>query len=485
MYPRSYNYSLLLVFVALALLATTAVSADQGFFSVEQRDGRWWFIDPDGEIFISTGVNLINPGGHYAPALGYSPYQRNIIELYGSEQAWAAVTLERMEQWGLNTLGGWSKAALFPDTPYTNVLYLSGANWESGVVPDYFSEEFLDRVEQICSSTVAAGADDPLLLGWFIDNEMRWGADWRVLRDLFADYYAFDQDAPGKAALVEFLRGRYNNEIEAFNAAWGTRHASFDALYGETRTSAMPANQAQAADREAFLALLAEQFFSTVEQGIREYDQQHLILGSRLVSWVTPRVVLEAATRHCDVLSINHYRVWPTVADLLRTLQRELNYVGVDDESTLSEYFDEAGLPILVSEFSMRGMDAGLPNTWPPNVLFITADTQQQRAYLFEQMARTWLEGGYVIGYHWFDWMDEPVSGRFDGENSNFGLVTELDEPYELLTATMAAVNATAYDWEPPAPDDDDDVADDDDDDDSGDDDVAGDDDDDDSGCCG
>ena len=28
-----------------------------GFFRVEQIDGKWWFVDPDGHLFLSTGVN--------------------------------------------------------------------------------------------------------------------------------------------------------------------------------------------------------------------------------------------------------------------------------------------------------------------------------------------------------------------------------------------------------------------------------------------
>ena len=28
-----------------------------GFFRVEQIDGRWWFVDPDGHLFLSMGVN--------------------------------------------------------------------------------------------------------------------------------------------------------------------------------------------------------------------------------------------------------------------------------------------------------------------------------------------------------------------------------------------------------------------------------------------
>ena len=49
-----------------------------------------------------------------------------------------------------------------------------------------------------------------------------------------------------------------------------------------------------------------------------------------------------------------------------------------------------------------------------------------------------------MVGYHWFEHADQPAEGRFDGENSNFGLVTIEDEVYPELTETMIRVNAAA-----------------------------------------
>jgi hypothetical protein len=35
-----------------------------------------------------------------------------------------------------------------------------------------------------------------------------------------------------------------------------------------------------------------------------------------------------------------------------------------------------------------------------------------------------------LIGTHWFQWIDQPSTGRFDGENYNIGLVDVTDRPY-------------------------------------------------------
>ena len=40
----------------------SATKADAtGFFRVEKRDGRWWFVDPDGHLFLSLGADVIQP----------------------------------------------------------------------------------------------------------------------------------------------------------------------------------------------------------------------------------------------------------------------------------------------------------------------------------------------------------------------------------------------------------------------------------------
>ena len=47
----------------------------------------------------------------------------------------------------------------------------------------------------------------------------------------------------------------------------------------------------------------------------------------------------------------------------------------------------------------------------------------------------------YVVGYHWFEYADEPAEGRFDGENSNFGVVNIEDDPYQERVDQMTVSN--------------------------------------------
>jgi len=447
---------LALSIISVSIFATNPALCADGFFTVGEEYGRWWFFDAGGEVFFSTGVCVTNPNGYYAPDLGYSPYHENIMELYGSEEAWAEVTLARLAEWNFNTLGAWSDVDLLGDRmPYTLSLSLSGANWQQGTIPDFFDDTFYNRVADQIENRVKPRTNDPNLIGYFIDNEMRWGPDWRAIRDLFADYFALDADAPGKTELVNFLRTRYNSDVDAFNKAWGMSIASFDDLLPMTETSPLPATGAQWVDRAAFTGYVAEHFFRYCHDAIRAADANHLILGSRFVSWATPKEVVVAAAPYTDVVSINHYLPWPIYVPVVRLLQEVFGWV--DPTDMLAEFYELTQKPILITEFSVRAFDSGLPNTVPPYIFFITLPTQEDRADYFETYARMTFDTNYVIGYQWFSYMDEPPEGRFDGENSNFGLVSNTDEPWDELVERMAEVNA---DW--PIPDDDDDTADDD-----------------------
>ncbi|MBZ0270480.1 beta-agarase [bacterium] len=457
---------LILATVGLAAFCGSAFAA---YFSTGQADGRWWLLDPDGARFFSLGVCVVDPSGYYAPDLGYSPYQQNILAIYGDEAAWAETTRDRLQTWGFNTIGSWGKVSLFEnDMPYTVNLGLADANWQYGEVTDYFDPGWLDFVDTRVAQQVTPRAADENLVGWFLDNELRWGPDWRSVKDLFAEYFAFPETAAGKIALVDFLVDRYGGDVAAFNSAWGMSLTSFDDLLPMTDTTPMSLQSPMKEDRVAFGALVADKFFMETTDRIRAADPNHLILGVRFVSWAISKAIVEASAPYVDVLSLNHYTVYPFYEPLLDGIASLFSWASPHDE--WAEFHALTGLPVMVSEFNVRAYDSGLPNTNPYDWFFYTVDTQAERADFYEGFARAAFESAHVVGIHWFSYMDEPAEGRFDGENGNTGIVNEQDEPYDLLVTRMAETNADALVW-PPAGDDDDSA-----DDDATDDDVTDDD---------
>ncbi len=156
--------------------------------------------------------------------------------------------------------------------------------------------------------------------------------------------------------------------------------------------------------------------------GVRAADPNHLNFGCRF-AYVPPPPVREAARRYLDVISFNCYQT--------------------DPRATVRQYA-VLGRPILIGEFTFRAEDVGLPNSKGagPKVR-----TQADRAAAFERYVHLLLGEPETVGYHWFQFTDQPKEGRFDGENSNYGVVNIKDELYPELTRKMTEVNRLAEGW--------------------------------------
>ncbi|HWS01521.1 MAG TPA: hypothetical protein VN249_12950, partial [Prolixibacteraceae bacterium] len=53
---KDYNYSKFGGYLQSKITST-------GFFRTEKIDNRWWFVDPEGYLFLSVGVDCVSPGG--------------------------------------------------------------------------------------------------------------------------------------------------------------------------------------------------------------------------------------------------------------------------------------------------------------------------------------------------------------------------------------------------------------------------------------
>ena len=50
-----------------------------------------------------------------------------------------------------------------------------------------------------------------------------------------------------------------------------------------------------------------------------------------------------------------------------------------------------------------------------------------------------------MLGAHYFQMVDQPVTGRFDGENYNLGLLNQLDLPYPEMVSFAKATHRRMY----------------------------------------
>jgi hypothetical protein len=405
-------FAVLGLFVLFAPLA----NAQSGFFRVEQREGVWWLIDPDGSPTLSMGVDHISYEADRIRGTGPCPYAEALDKIYPDRNAWALMTLARLRLWGFNTVAAWSDPELGEyKVPYTIILDIAqhaGANWQHGEPVDVYAPRFEQGAREIAESMCKPRAQDRYLLGYFTDNELRWGPDWRGKETMLEMYLKLGEGAPGREQALEFLRGKYQNDVSKLNQAWGTNVADLAAaMHGTT--------DAYRDDADAFLEQVATRYFEVCDKAIKSADPNHLDLGARFAGGV-PDAVMRSA-RGLDVVSVNIY--------------------DFDPRLMAKRVIELAGRPIMVTEFAFRATDSGLPNTRGagPRV-----PSQEARAKAFADYVERLLSLPEAVGYHWFEWVDEPKEGRFDGEDSNYGLVNINDEPYEEFVKVAKDVNGRA-----------------------------------------
>ena len=418
-----------------------------GFFRVDERDGVFWFVDPDGGRFLSKGVNTVRFDQDHIGNTDRIPYADASRRKYGSQHVWRAAVANRLAGWKFNTLGCWSdelvanagSSLLATTSPGAGLGASFRLHRRDEIFPDVFDPGFLGHIRASAKDHCMKRCNDAGLLGTFVDNELYLSPDWRGSDELLTLFLNLPAHRPGRVAATMRLEERYR-EFSQFNAVWRTpvqsweefgnighvkapffraSPGSLNAALEAKANLADPMRAAFFADCDAFVAVVAEQYFELCAAAIRAADPNHLVIGSRFGSQPHPNVIA-AAGRYLDVVSFNYYDF---------------------DPSAVIDAYAAGEKPCLISEFSFRGDDSGLPNTsgGGPRVA-----SQVERAQCFERYVTAALRKPAVVGYHWFEHADQPAEGRFDGENSNFGLVTVEDEVYEELTEAMTRVNATA-----------------------------------------
>ena len=266
--------------------------------------------------------------------------------------------------------------------------------------------------------------DDPYLIGYFVDNE-RWIMGVGVpelTRYLYSEHCY--------AAFLQWLRARYASPAE-LSRAWtgdGRYHqyvfSSFEAIRSdppELRGGGDPVE----ADLRGFERLFLEELVRTPLEAIRRHDPNHLICGLRFAGRY--RADLLDVFAAFDVNTINIYP--QPYAEALPS-----SFISLTEE--LSR---RTGTPVIVTEFSWKADDAGLPNDLGATCL---VRTQADRARGYAAALACLTAQPWCVGAHYFSWQDSDSTGS---EHSNYGVVNSRDELYQPLADVMARANAQLY----------------------------------------
>ena len=301
-----------------------------GHFRVEKIDGKWWMIDPEGCLYWSHGIIRVNASSavtplhgeklasrdymfEYLPSEGDSLYRfrftndqllipyyerwkedstfdfssANIYRKYGPDykSIWSDLAHRRLRSWGLNTIANSSDIDICRQdrTPFIDrfdirSVPIAGADGPYFPIMDPFDPSFRAAVEARLKEH-KRDVEDPYLLGYFVDNEIKWGDETHAAKCVAN---APDSQA-AKKAMRAFLQQRYGRPVE-------------------------PA-EASEKDLLDFNRLIIEEYYKVIRESFDRYAPGVLYMGCRFASFVcsNPDVVTIGA-KYCDVISHNQYR---------------------------------------------------------------------------------------------------------------------------------------------------------------------------------
>jgi hypothetical protein len=441
-----------------------------GFFRPALLGDRWVLATPAGNALLSLGLTTVDFGGDVGRGMDYSSWSLSNRAAWGdgddARSAWCGQALQDLRAAGFNTVAGWSgdtawriAARKVAPMPYTVSLSFStrqaaedGSRNVAAVnadgFPDVFDPDFADNCARYARSATAAFLRDPYLVGYFLDNELKWWGEGLWFRaegvSLVDGFLALPAEAPGKGAWVALLQqDRGYADAAAVDAAWGTAFGSWEAVAAMSALADDPAHPARAADKAAFLAAVARTYLEAADTALRAADPDHLDLCARVAS-SAPLEVFRAMAP-CDVLTVNDY--YTNDDDLTPDL------FGGYPEDRWAAYALAAGggtdpKPAVLTEFGLRATDSGMPNGMGAG--FVGSTQADRGAYYRDVLDRLLgLRAGgrrFVVGFHWFEWRDEPKTGRWDGEDGNYGLMASDGSPYRPLWQAMASRHAQATD---------------------------------------
>ncbi len=280
--------------------ARTTQPQPEGFFTLDERMGRWWLITPQGRPFFSLGINHIDPA-----SLRYPENVHLWRDKYGnSMKRWLTESVSpNLKAWGFNSVG-WTQEVVtrgptnhrhsrhftaeeyrWLDMPYCHQLpFADFHQWEFETRnPDVFSPEFADWCDHVAREHCVPIADDPKLIGYFYLDCPTW--------------VHIGRDNAWKGAIVD---------------------------PGRARTDA----------GRAELTKIATRYYKVLHDAIRRYDRHHLILGDRYEANATIAMeVIHAARPYVDVLSFQDFR---------------------DPVGHLKEWHEKTGRPVLWADGSRR-----------------------------------------------------------------------------------------------------------------------------------
>jgi len=334
----------LFLLTSILVISLFAYAQSPKRITIKKIDGRPWLIDTAGQPFFAHGITHINNKSH----------QVDPMEIGNA-----------MKELGFNAYGYGTPPILKNDMPYVDgfnhiVRMSSYRRLRSFKYVDVFDPNEQKRMDSEMKKFCNRNKNNPNLIGYFWTDLGVWplknskNTNWvQFIKEL-------PPDAPGQLKYQEFLK-----------------HWKGEA--GQVRD-------------EAFLRLIAREYFRILGTANRKYDPNHLIFGDRFAFPTIDPIVIEELIPYVDAIAIQPQ------------FRPKFPKEKYDEIHKMS-----GGKPIIICDFAIRFEEEGKNiRGWKPEKSPEIAG-QRYAEYILEA-----LETNYIIGAFWCN----PINSMADFQKS-------------------------------------------------------------------
>lgn len=452
---------LLLVLAAAASLTPRTIAASgTGYVRVEQVDGVWWFIGPDGKKFVSLGVN------HIEPHLWLAPYnQEATLKRYGSDMLtaegrfdthseaagkWIDRQVEICGDLHFNTFAKHTHPSISSSLYQDKVYYLASfetaplALWRheagEGPMPDVFSSDFEAYLNQRVAEVVNRHKQSRNLLGYLYTDIPHWVMPEYIQRrenervmiyPWLNTIVRLGASSPGKQRWISHLKGRYPTP-EAAAKVWGM---SVPALYGTTweqlahrQTWSSPSDP-EAADQDmtSFMQLVADRWYRLHYDAIKKHDRNHLIFGDKTMIEMYREFLIPSLKKYVDVVVVQSYNRWSDDVEAADRLYKQLGKPIFNGDGSYAYIHPKQ------QQYKVKGWWTG-------------AKDLDDVSAMYEETLNGMMAKPYIIGWHHCGILQQwDGAMRGDVDSNENGFMDPFENYYTPWTDIIRQSNANAH----------------------------------------
>ena len=330
--------------------------------------GRWSFVDPTGQPFVSIGLNHADESN-----LKYEFNQSIWHRKYGSRSAWIQDgVVKDFKAFGFNTIG-WTQE-------FVGGSWSSALDWHRDPI-DLHHSQYPWTAEELQSTEM------PYVVQLRVLPIEDWNGD-PIYQDVFSDKFENWCRYLARSVCTQHrdsrnLLGYYFVDIPAW-----IKHATgrdFPQLIGLSKD-----------EREKNVQMVAEKYYKTITEAIKERDPNHLILGDRYNgNKGIPDGVLRAMTKYVDVLSVQYFVDGPNTAAREKMC------------TDLKEWSEKCGgKPVLLADIGNFCATERNPHRKSG-----IDDGQKGRGDDYVQSLTTVLGKPWFVGWHWCSYVENMARG--------------------------------------------------------------------------